>query len=560
MAPAIAWKFSNDGQGKTAQLAQPGFTARGLAVSPPRMVMSSITTPLKLMNDNHSDSGFQTVAAVGGVSTTPTVQSASQATLSSVRSTEPNSSSGSHSFRNTPVANVPSTVPSPNQSTGGAAPIGAEPVLTTGPGAIRPMTVAPQNASSPAVSSFNSTPTFYAGAPATSVGSAGAEWPRRGHASGHGIVPLSSGSATLTYTGGGPVYDKAANTYYDVVGDSVNFVVTAAAQEKLSTVTWTVTPGAEQGQTYTFMAGITTAFPPGGVIHPNLQGSTDFLFINWDAQTGVHTVTTSIVYQDGTKDTASFKCTILQPNIDSFTDTYTPNIFGPYGDAPKMMGFDQYGIATGGPGNIFAAVVDMATDPNKPPAVTPPGGIFAVLQLVSVNDSYTDSTNTTYTLNTGGFVNDDVPNNNSLPGGLMLSAYISSFKVGGAQNVAIPGQDPSQPVDSPKLAGQVDLFQGGVWWKSISESDQFQSYLVYKAQNGIWVALSEIDWTVAGSATYNGPTPANAGTSNDYANPANWTITKGSVNPATSGTLKGKSVNLFVSWSGYFTDFNFRKS
>ncbi len=190
----------------------------------------------------------------------------------------------------------------------------------------------------------------------------------------------------------------------------------------------------------------------------------------------------------------------------------------------------------------FSAVVSTANIPLL-------NSQFNFIQLINSSRTVTvlNDAGCPYSKQTSGFVLDPAPDLNlyvQQPGNVFIVGYGGASVSAGSQNAQVPpanytyGTAPAGIIpDSPYLS----------WlplqapWNTIKMTDAFQTYLVFRPDNGIWVALSRIDFSL------NGPVGMNAQGSYDYlpalpGNPANPT-------PNAPGTKSGVSDVKFIEWT-----------
>lgn len=296
----------------------------------------------------------------------------------------------------------------------------------------------------------------------------------------------------------------------------------------LQSVTWSVT-GAEQSQTYQNSSGTTTDWS-GPVTHTWGGGSvgTDTVGFYWNATPGNHTVSVSVTYSDGSTGSASQTVSIAQPTVNSFKVNLGANSW-------------QLGVNNGRDGfqgffNWDASVTVPANNATGGPV----GGNIAIIQKTSVDNHFTNQTNTgakvDHAFNTGGFVLDNDPAylNATDPGYLIID---SSTPVQPGATGVIPASVSDTVIASYLLAANE------VGTLNVKESYQFIDYLVFRPSGGIWVELAETGtFTLSGDEVWNGP----------FNNTGSWQTI--SVAPNQAATVPGNPTLGFVAWQGWYAN------
>jgi hypothetical protein len=422
----------------------------------------------------------------------------------------------------TPYASAPSrqtAAPVTGPTLVTAAPGGTAPVagtVTSGRGAIRPVSMAPT--------------TSHATAGATNTTFSPMDDP----SGGGGSPPPQAPSVVIS--GGGIGYNQDGSLY-GVVGGSVAVDVTPPTGEELQSVTYTIS-GAVQSQNYTWFSGSTTRLS-GPVVHNLTYGSGDSLDFYWDETTGNHTITVQANYYDGAAPPVTSNVDVRQPNVQFFQDLYQPITAGSYTDS--FSGIVSAGLTQGNgyatPGNQFTASVDTTGLPSN--------GTFAIIQLTQVNRQMT-ANNQIYTKNSNGYVL-DCPFSagyNSVTYGNYISDEIAPDQM----LVPIPNVNYTPSAAYPNTTGSIvdspyqgfQFVNGGqTTFSQISMNDNFQTYLVYQPDGGIWVALSMIQWNVSGSIINN----AGVGNVGKWF-PGN----QPAPNPTGSNNILGNNQTSFVQW------------
>jgi len=352
----------------------------------------------------------------------------------------------------------------------------------------------------------------------------------------------------------------SGGSYYGVVGGKVGVNVASPLGEQLKKIAYAVT-GAVESQIYTWAAGTTTRLSSSVVHELPTPNNMDTLLFNWDETTGNHSITVNATYQDGngvleTAPAVTINVNVAKPIVTTFQDVYSATQLRNYSNAKVP----SYGISQGDyynvPGNKFSATVSTTGIPQN--------GVFAIIQLTTIDreTNYNNGNNTiVYTQKSSGNILDNDSSGGLFMNDVTYARYVSDSVPPGATAVPIPPstyatvegypEAKGKLVDSPFLGFGIpgnDPMNTG--YTKISIHDTFSTYLVYKPDNGIWIALSKITWSIdavvsKGTTDWGidmpPPTtlsPSTPGTSNGDGNTSliNWTGCAAPSNPNPAGT------------------------
>jgi hypothetical protein len=337
-------------------------------------------------------------------------------------------------------------------------------------------------------------------------------------------------------------------SYIDVIGDAVVVSLKPESGKQLKSVKWVV-DGAIQSQSYTVQEGSTTPLQsPVNHVSNDMTRMEDLLSFYWNEEARNHTVSASVVYTDNTIGTAAtLTVGVQKPTVNSFTDTRQANQLQRYSSGGNnSIGFFNKLLAnppaqpTEVPGEVFTSRITT-------PASR--GGQFALIQRVKFDNisTLTDDTQTGFSSD-GKFVLDDFP----FPSSIFVRNYTSNYYFSGTQNIGIPEVEQygfNYLQDSPHYGSTFASYDTAIYAKEILESNDFETYLMFKPTNGIWVGISVIDWSLRGHATYTGPGFGNANT--DYGDPNNWMVDL--LTPMSATLANGMNEESFPSWNDYAT-------
>ena len=229
------------------------------------------------------------------------------------------------------------------------------------------------------------------------------------------------------------------------------------------------------------------------------------------------TATAQMTYQISGPTTVTFKGTETADNPTVHMRTATK-----VGGGPTYMSFGSLPAvapAVPSPGITYAG------------SVTTDGvgqGQFEIIQLIQETGTLTNSSDgSQQTLDTGGYVLDD-------DGGGHIPYHNTVVAIGNSASQSIPANanmhdNPDQDADGCAV---------------VTVAFAFHTYLMYQPTGGIWVTISEFDWSCGGTATLN---PANP------PNPPSWTVS--GVSPAASGAvINGAASTSLPHWGDYYHD------
>lgn len=354
------------------------------------------------------------------------------------------------------------------------------------------------------------------------------------------LSPMDSGGSGGSGNPGNPILGVSGG---NVVGAAVSASVTAPGVATFQTVTWNIS-GAETSQSYTNQTGTTTDLPnptPG----TSGTGSSAIKFY-WNATAGAHTVTATVTYAapftgGGTSNTVTF--TVVAPTvtvnkllIDSYPLVWQTNV-----DGANHPGFTLQGTS-GSNGFSLGSEVTL-------PNTATESGNYVFIQMASATLTVTNQSTGPHTLTTGGFVLDNNPQfTTPTSAGWLAYAWTSDpVNPGGTVSVAAWSQNPTAPVDQPKLpAPSANTASGPDLPIEMNINLQFYDWLVYRSGSGIWVGIGKTNTlTVTGDEKLNT-------TTNTWA-------PVGALTPTAGGTIVygGPAGPLFVTWTGYMTATDF---
>jgi hypothetical protein len=351
-----------------------------------------------------------------------------------------------------PMITLP-TAPSPVGIPGGpaAASSGAPaPSGATSRGSIRPLSMAPP-------------------APTQTVapGSAFAPSTATGAAKGRGLPTMSGGGS-----GGGGGGNASLTSGGEAIVGGVYQVGVVVPGKQLQSTSYTIA-GAEQSQTYRNLSGSTTDLPS-PVNHTPTGSMSDNLTFYWNATPGDHAVSVSYTCTDGTSGTLSTTINITKPTVSDLSFTY-----GPF----------SWGITPGGSLGFFEAAapnnMQLSATVSEPAGVSGGNAQWCWIQKINFradNTNTLNGTSTDYVYSTGGWVLDNDPDlKNDNDAGYPFPTTPFTVNVGGST----PGTADDQP-----------------WWRfgqdansgpctDFKVSYQFDDYVMFKPNAGIWVYVAE---------------------------------------------------------------------
>ncbi len=343
-------------------------------------------------------------------------------------------------------------------------------------GGIRPMTAAPVSATSAVFS------------PESSGGPAPSSTP-------HPNLILSGGGTTTqgTDSNGNP---NGVFTYADPVpvGTVVYIMAGSATGYPISTYTWSGDSG---------IAGYGVGAPDTSVqsvaVNTNVvknQGSFQFVVVNPNSS---YTVNLSVTYANNMgSSTASLMFNTNAPSTANLNVVQR-------GTQTAYNDGTNFGVQLS-PGVLISA--STATDATST-------GTFMIMQVANTSyRAYTDGAGTHFRQNNIDYSGNNPPGQN-LDGPLIDSGGVAYphilYTVGNAPAPEGPtswtGNMPNASGQSPTLSDS-PRFAGNVAFSSITATDTFSDYLMYKpsvrSRSANWIALSEMDWNWSNTGSFQG--------------------------------------------------------
>ena len=374
---------------------------------------------------------------------------------------------------------------------------------------------------------------------------------------------------TMYFAGEASPNRKEDGTYIDVISDQVTVTVAAGYGSTLSTITWQI-DGGLQGQTYSESTGYVNTPLPSSVVQSLATGTTKASFtFYWDNQEErVHEIKAAVDQKlpSGSIYTRNktISVDVQPPNVQEFRMTQqaqqfrTTSQFG----GEEQIGFMQFvettvdGKTVVTPGDVLTAKVDTPADPlNK-------ASSFAVIQVVT-------GMNVQYDQQSGVRLSLKVANTVKLDKGDRQTNFLNDIDMGpfAAGQVGIrlpqdapldhafpngPKLDPAALDDSPTASTPTAAYiqPNADWVVRINQDIKFRDYLMYRATDkGLWVGISQLDWSVKGTAVLKPEqNPNNQRFLAYYGNPDNWT--KVGLAPAPPKPILGTNGYFVPKWNG----------
>ena len=336
------------------------------------------------------------------------------------------------------------------------------------------------------------------------------------------VGPLPSGSAMAPPgqdtpgMGDQPPVGSWTSTAWNSIGAPVMDWVSAQGPNQLASVQYEIQGGAIASQTWTTTTSDYTRTQ--GITHTFSQVSgypqTDSWNYFWDENPGTKTCTNTVTYTDGSQWVSTASVSTVAPTASDFQVSVSQAALGSSAAAGGDFGlWNGAGMAYG---VGYQASITMGQVN---------GGTGGFIQVVNMQGSTTDFAGNKHGVQfPAGLFALDQPKGNQTP------YFNNNYSVGLAANATTTvGGTPSQysavPTDTPGVSlvaadGVTPALQ------SASYTYTFKTYVDYQAPGGIHIELAEADWTVTGSASYNGPANPSQAT---FSDPSNWVVTANGV-------------------------------
>jgi len=303
-----------------------------------------------------------------------------------------------------------------------------------------------------------------------------------------------------------------------LIGGKVDINIYTIGNGSFKSVSWSVS-GAKDHQTYTRPLGETINLGT-PLVHnfTNVTNSDNLIFF-WDHTTGNHTISTLVTYTDNSTDSLSTTVSVVEPTVNPFVVS-VPNAF-----------LWDYNNAKGGQITLYSPGIQYTATVSVP--ANTEGGTFGFLQLISRNQYITNAISMNHTYSTGGFVLDDWTGA-GFP--FLIEGQVFDAPAGATSHTPFRGDNPGPPSDD---APQILWYQpnSNDWNTVYGGVVEFQTFLVFRPNFGIWVKISETNvFSMTGDATWDGK--QNTFTGNPSVSTNTPTIT---------------NVTGFVDWTDYHT-------